>query len=175
MAEWSTRKRHSAIAASEAFNQRPVYNKNIVDRRVTGHCDKAVQKFRMFRNELFGGLKKADLPEVFCRFRLVDELQNRCLFFGRKRIHRFDEALAGHPDAIVTRARGGRFSYPRRTSCIRMARITVLDSMDSAGSPSWATIDFSTGSFDWPHARDAGGLCLRHNRFPQTEVFEIGV
>ena len=129
----------------------------------------------MFRNELFGGLKKGGRTGGVLSLQMVDELQDRCLFFGRKRIHGFNEALAGHPDAIVTRARGGRFSYPRRTSCIRMARITVLDSMDSAGSPSWATIDFSTGSFDWPHARDAGGLCLRHNRFPQTEVFEIGV
>ena len=66
-------------------------------------------EFRMFRNELFGGLKKGGRTGGVLSLQMVDELQDRCLFFGRKRIHGFNEALAGHPDESIRQARGGGF------------------------------------------------------------------
>jgi hypothetical protein len=56
----------------------------------------------MLRNELFGGLKKDGRAGSVLSFQMDNELKHRRLFFGRKRIHGFNVALAGHPDANIS-------------------------------------------------------------------------
>ena len=48
----------------------------------------------MFRHKLFRGLKKGGRAGGVLSLQMVNELKHRCLFFGRKRIHRVNEALA---------------------------------------------------------------------------------
>lgn len=59
----------------------------------------------MFRDELFGGLKKGGRTGDVLSLQMVNEAEHGCLFFGRKRIHGFNEALAGHPGASIAQAR----------------------------------------------------------------------
>ena len=88
----------------------------------------------MFRNEFFGSLKKSGRTGYILSLQMVNELKHRCLFFGRKRIHGFNEALAGHPDASITQARGGGL-FVSTTGCMHIARTNVLDSMDFVWLP----------------------------------------
>lgn len=68
----------------------------------------------MFRNELFGGMKKGGRTRSVLSLQMVDELKHRCLLLGRKRIHGVNEALARHPEASITQPGRKLFVSPRR-------------------------------------------------------------